>query len=379
MCSEIEHHEGNLDCRRMSDKFLRSGANVLFDGQWGSTGKGKLASYLAEKGDPDMATVDFQPNAGHTTVIGGKEYVLHCIPGSFVNRDTRLVILPAASIRIDQFLQELEMLQDFSVADRIKIHPHTGIVTNNHRRAENEEAQMVSISSTRQGTGAALADKIRRQAPLAKDFPELAPYVQDCTEDVQRTARCGKLLIETAQGFDLSLNYGHRYPYVTSREINTAQALANAGVPPQDVAKVWASLRTYPIRVGNATAEIGGILIEGNSGPHYPDQREVDWSELSAVMGREVEEKTTVTKRVRRIFTWSDLQFKRMMAACAPTDLFINFINYIDPAMENRTAYEDITDLANDFVDQVKQQCGAYRTKVTLLGTGPSQEHMVHL
>ena len=63
------------------------------------------------------------------------------------------------------------------------------------------------------------------------------------------------------------------------------------------------SLRTFPIRVGNIVDADGKEL--GNSGPFHPDSVETTFAALGVP-----EELTTVTKRVRRIASFSQQQYK---------------------------------------------------------------------
>ena len=51
---------------------------VLVGAQWGDEGKGKVIDFLTEESD---VVVRFQggSNAGHTVVVGDKQYVLHLV------------------------------------------------------------------------------------------------------------------------------------------------------------------------------------------------------------------------------------------------------------------------------------------------------------
>ena len=71
--------------------------------------------------------------------------------------------------------------------------------------------------------------------------------------------------------------------------------------------------RTLPIRVG------------GTSGDCYADQEELTWEELDLPP-----ERTTVTNRVRRIFTYSKMQIEEACWWCRPDLVFLNFANYVD-------------------------------------------------
>lgn len=369
---------------------LSPGVNVLIDGQFGSTGKGKLSAYLADRSDVVWNTADFQPNAGHTVVYGGKSYVTKTIPSGFVNRDARLYLTPASTINIQTLLKEIELLEQFGVADRLWIHPHAAVVT--QEDIDDEKQGMQGIASTMTGGGSALRRKIARKARVAKDFEELRRWISDKTQDICHVARAGGIVLaETAQGFDLSLNHGMQYPYVTSRDVTTASVLSNLGVPPRLMSRCWASMRTYPIRVGHLFGANGEKL--GDSGPCYLDQRELDWKTVTALSGSKAAllEMTTVTKRVRRIFTWSDQQYAKFLNVCQPTDVFLNFANYLD---------DDISGFAGRNLSQAEIQGrwpnvrrfltrmhevavdtvgGGYAPAISLLGTGARNEEMIEL
>ena len=88
---------------------------------------------------------------------------------------------------------------------------------------------------------------------------------------------------------------------------------------------VIGTCRTLPIRVA------------GTSGDCYPDQEELTWEEL----GFEPE-LTTVTRKIRRIFTYSKLQVEEAMWHCNPDYVFVNFANYVSSDyMANIVAHID--------------------------------------
>lgn len=366
---------------------MSPGINVLFDGQWGSTGKGKLSAFLAYYSDCVWNTADFQPNAGHTVVIDGGEYVTKSIPSGYVNLDAKLFLTAGATINPDVFMREVEMLDPvFGIRNRLWIHPHAGVVFPEDIAEEQE--MMGSIASTMTGGGAALRRKVARKALLAKDVPALQPYVKDCTFEILQAARAGaRVLSETAQGFDLSLNHGWQYPYTTSRDVTPASTLNNLGAPPQLLARSWASMRTMPIRVGHFYDPETGEKI-GDSGPFYPDQQELSWDEVHGIAGtdKDLTELTTVTKRVRRIFTWSRQQYSRMLQICQPTDIFMNFANYLDDSITGATG--QISDFpgasfpkVDAFCDEINQQAvnvlGNAAPSISLIGTGADNEEML--
>src|SRR5262245_64787370 len=92
--------------------------------------------------------------------------------------------------------------------------------------------------------------------------------------------------------------------------------MADAGMPPSFHRKTIMVVRTFPIRVGNT---------ENTSGPVYNDQDEMTW----AAIGVEPE-MTTVTGRIRRVFTWSAEQFKNSLEVLNPDAIVLTFCDYLD-------------------------------------------------
>ena len=102
-----------------------------------------------------------------------------------------------------------------------------------------------------------------------------------------------------------------------------------------------ATLRTFPIRVGNIMSADGSLQI-GYSGPVHPDQVETSWEVLGLP-----EERTTVTKRVRRVFTFSPEQYYRMLAHCLPDYVFLNFCNYLRSKTKIEALVDDMMRMEN--------------------------------
>jgi adenylosuccinate synthase len=148
------------------------------------------------------------------------------------------------------------------------------------------------------------------------------PFLVD-TLSLNREMSFGKtVVVEVPQGFSLSLNASGFYPYTTSRDCTLQQGLSDAGIHPRYFHRSMAVIRTYPIRVGNITDGNGVI---GYSGDVYLDQQETSWSALG-----QPEERTTVTKRVRRVFDFSAVQYWEMLEYSEPDYVFLNFLNYMN-------------------------------------------------
>lgn len=306
--------------RAFAENVDRPGAFVLVDGQYGSTGKGLAAAVLAEAVGFmfDAVTSNAGPNSGHTSYYKGEKIVLQQLPTFGVVCEKIGMGLPmymnaGAIIDWPKLKDELDL---YARNASVRVHPHAACVTDEARAMETE--LVGRIGSTGKGTGAALARKVLRlPESVAQDLlPEkiLGRMTYSPT---------GLYFIEVSQGYSLSLNASGFYPFTTSRDCTVAQAMSDAGFHPQSYIGGMMVVRTFPIRVA------------GNSGPCYPDQRETSWEELG-----QTPEITTVTKKVRRVFTWSDQQYIEALHANRPTMLFFNFMNYL-PENQRQEFLED--------------------------------------
>ena len=342
-------------------------ANVIIGGQWGSEGKGKLAGYLYYKYPfIDVAVCDFTPNAGHTYIDGfGGEHINKCLPtGSVFDTVKYAIIGPHAVIDVGRLSVEIINAKLINPKLNILIHPLACVLDKSDILAEN--IGLRKIASTMQGSAVAQINKIMRDPEgchLAKDSDELKNIgvtILDTHVFVQELIKRGStVLLETAQGFDLGLNHGHEWPYVTGRDCLVGRAMDNAGISPKLIGSIIVALRTYPIRVGN--------IDGGNSGPCYSDQREMSWSEISEKLGRKIIEYTTVTKRVRRVFSWSDDQAIRMCNTLMPDYAFLNFVNYFNDEEYSKC------------LNEIGVVLGKNGCKLKLLGNGAALQNMIEI
>lgn len=312
-------------------------ASFLYDGQFGSTGKGLAGAWVGEHNLIDWAVTNASANAGHTSIINGETHVLFHLPSSFLTARehnwTRIFINKGAIVDVELLIEEIERLG--IRPDQIFVDPNAAVITTEDTEGEKSRwSSQTKIASTQKGCGAALARKVERQGPnlgqYVRDLNRPMPFILR-TIDLNDEMRMGKsVMCEIPQGFSLSLSASGFYPYTTSRDCTLQQGMSDAGIHPSFFHKSLAVLRTMPIRVGNIQSEDGRQI--GFSGPGYRDQHEQTWSEL----GLEPEI-TTVTKRVRRIFSFSQEQYRQMAAYSRPDFTFLNFCNYL-----NRSQVENI-------------------------------------
>jgi adenylosuccinate synthase len=304
---------------------------LILDCQYGSTGKGLFAGYLAQRHQPDVLAMAPSPNAGHTLVDGSLVLIHKMLPLGVQSSALRTILLgPGSIIDISRLIAEIQILrQGGIISSRVDIvlHENAVYVTDEHRSAEADGG--TAPGSTRQGTGAAQAARVRRvpdQDNTIGALQRLQPShplfdwveVADTPMFQRIYGAATRVQVEGCQGYSLSVYHG-RYPYVTCRDVSTAQLLADCAVPMPSMRSmhVHGTFRTYPIRVANRP-EAGEW-----SGPTYPDSKEISFSDLGVP-----QELTTVTKLPRRVFTFSAQQ---ALEACVQNRIdsaFLNFAQY---------------------------------------------------
>jgi adenylosuccinate synthase len=337
--------------------------DLIIDLQYGSTGKGLIAGYLAKRENYDTAVCSFATNAGHTYIDKGSgiHLMTQQLPTSIVSATVKTILLgPGALIHWDTLWAELDRYSHLMCGKRLLIHPHAAIVENYH--AESEIRDMLRIGSTAKGVGAAAIERIKRDRYNSNvalfRHPEWAhDFVVTTDEYCDALIAAENIIVEGAQGFGLSMYHG-AYPYTTSRDVTPWQILADCGLPFKlaSTVQIIGTLRTYPIRVNNR---------DGSSGPCYPDQREIQWKDIGVEP-----ELTTVTKLPRRIFTFSKQQLDDALWHCGGywnTRLFLNFANYA-----KGTELSDLIDAI-----QTPTLRNGNPSKVTWIGCGPDDVDVV--
>jgi adenylosuccinate synthase len=385
--------------------------NVVIDGLWGSSGKGKLSTWLADRFSTTRVSSSNFPNAGHTAAFSdGTKFVAKAIPTSAVLKKTHglgmeCFLSPGSGFSWTQLVKEWRE----SGKPVIRVHDRASIVTDEHAKREREGSDStVHIASTMQGSAAAIVDKVLRRPDcklarntfeeqvglfdneLASEFrdsvsvvaaEEFRSIVQHLILDQGQT-----WLHEGSQGFSLSIDHGSHYPYCTSRNCTVQSALDQMAVPAHALGDVYVNLRTYPIRVGNVVDENGNQ--KGYSGDFYPDCKELTWEQVAAESGMPPEEarklaereRTTVTKRIRRVCNFSFVGLRDAVRTNGATKLCVNFIQYVsweDAGKKGgREAFNSLSKKSRDFIARVEE---AANCPVVLVGTGALHDEMINL
>jgi adenylosuccinate synthase len=298
------------------------GIHAIVDGQFGSTGKGTFAYWLAKQIAANNVYCEGTiysggPNSGHTFYHEGEKHVNKQLPTIPVALSLITNRIQAAYLSAGAVINPAEL---FSEAHRyykvqIFVHPNAAVILPGDQAAESV-GSVAEVAGTRSGTGVAIAGKVLREPNrIWRNFDKagMPPNVVTLNHRIKPEDRA--YFMEVAQGFSLGINQPF-YPKVTSRECTVAQGMADAGLSPYHLKRVYMCIRTFPIRVAN---------VDGySSGDWYPDQRETSWEEL----GQEPEI-TTVTKRIRRVATFSQNQMDDALYANHPDFVFVNFLNYL--------------------------------------------------
>lgn len=343
----------------------RGKLTVLVGGQYGSEGKGAIARYIAN--DYQVHVRVGSPNAGHTIYWNGAKHVMQSIPCGWINPDAFIIIGRGALLNMSQFMKELVHIMKYypDFLKRLIIDPEAGILDEKFHQMEGGiyGEMHKRIGSTGEGVGPARVARINRDPEQFRQFKDIAeeyglteclhentPHFIACLQDSGKN-----ILIEGTQGSGLSLLHSH-YPYCTSIDTNAAGIISEVGIAPSRVTDVLLVVRTYPIRVA------------GNSGPM---KGEITWEELNKRMGVEIQpEKTTVTKKIRRIAEWDNELFLNSVCLNAPTEIALTFADYIDPSLANSTDVEKVK-ASEPLKAFIESKPVAFQEKLKYISTGP--------
>lgn len=341
---------------------------VVVGGQYGSEGKGKVSAFITRQENIDICVRCGGPNSGHSFVnVNGETVVLRQLPTGFVNPRTRLLI-PAGAL-IDPLVLEKEIESFGFTPERVGIDRKCFVIEEKDREREKALGLRQRLSSTLCGVGAAQSRRVLRgeDAKLAKDVtlecPWMSKYLTDVSDEVNTALdREKKVLIEGTQGFGLSFYHSDHYPKTTSRDTTAAGFLSEVGVSPRLVTEIIVVFRTFPIRVAGDQAG--------------PLKSEITWEQLQRESGypHPVEERTSVTNKVRRVARFDWELVGRCVQVNRPTRLAVNGLDYIEASNRHARSWDDVTLKAKMFVDRLQRE---NRVPCSFLGVGPSLSEII--
>ncbi len=344
---------------------------VIIGAQWGDEGKGKVVDLLTPLAD---VVVRFHGgnNAGHTVVVKGEKYALHLIPSGVLHPSTLCLIGNGVVMDAAVFCGEMDGLAAKGVnlgPDRLKISNKTHVIMPYHKvldQAREKSRAGEKIGTTGRGIGPCYEDKVARIGVRAADFTRpdllrakieralieknallthygekplsvdavleeilpyakrLAPHLADVSAEIGAAWKKGKtVMFEGAQGVHLDIDHG-TYPFVTSSNAVTGNAMAGSGVTFAEPARVIGIAKAYTTRVGG--------------GP-FPTELLDATGDTIRTQGAEF---GTTTGRPRRC-GWHDSVILRESARlCGLTDVALTKLDVLSGLKELRicTAYE---------------------------------------
>ncbi len=260
-----------------------SKADVIVGLQWGDEGKGRIVDLYAAEYDV-VARFGGGDNAGHSIVVGEREFALRIVPSGVMYPHVELFVGGGTVVNLRTLVQELDALTGLGIdVSRVKISDRAHVVFPHHvaRDAANERARTTAIGTTGRGIGPAYVDRVARTGTRFADLLQpgwadrirqspgdassfapdaiaetvdamrrLAPHVVDGVSYVHEQLLSGKrMLLEGAQGSLLDVGYG-TYPYVTSSHTIAGGACTGLGIGPGSIGRVIGVLKAYSTRVG---------------------------------------------------------------------------------------------------------------------------------
>jgi len=255
---------------------------IVVGAQWGDEGKGKIIDILARDAD---IIVRYQGgnNAGHTVVVGEKEFILHLIPSGVLHEGKLCIIGNGVVVDPEALLKEIEMLREkgIKVDGNLLISEAAHVIFPYHKVIDKRRG--AKIGTTGRGIGPCYVDKMARcgirmvdlvnegllrrklqanlEGPEEFDFEKIYREYLDYGRKMEKyfanvslvlnKAISGKkeILFEGAQGTLLDIDHG-TYPYVTSSSASAGGALTGTGVGPTKIDKVIGVVKAYTTRVG---------------------------------------------------------------------------------------------------------------------------------
>ncbi|KAL5008005.1 hypothetical protein ScPMuIL_013586 [Solemya velum] len=277
-CLELNGNAPAKRSKMMSDRPV----SVVLGTQWGDEGKGKIVDMLSSSADI-VCRCQGGNNAGHTVVIGNKEYDFHLLPSGIVNPHCVAVLGNGVVIHLENLFDEIEKNEKKGLPEwknRLFISDRAHLVFDVHQKVDGLQEKgrgKNEIGTTKKGIGPAYSSKATRNGlrvgDLMGDFnifsdkfcnlmsyfrkryrdieideekelskfkvlrERLRPFVKDTIPYLHNAIKAGKkILIEGAQSNILDIDFG-LYPFVTSSNCSIGGVCTGLGIPPHTVGR----------------------------------------------------------------------------------------------------------------------------------------------
>ncbi|XP_022187783.2 adenylosuccinate synthetase [Nilaparvata lugens] len=345
---------------------VKNKVTVVLGAQWGDEGKGKVVDMLAANADI-VCRCQGGNNAGHTVVVGGKEYDFHLLPSGIINPSCKSLIGNGVVIHLPGLFEELAKNVKNGLTgweERLLISDRAHLVFDFHQQVDGLqelEKGKKSLGTTKKGIGPAYSSKATRNgiriADLLGDFATFSEKFEGLVTMYQRmfpalevdvkqelekykvfAERVRPLVIETVSFLHNALNSGNSvlveganaamldidfgtYPYVTSSNCSIGGVCTGLGLPPSMIGDVVGVVKAYTTRVGD--------------GP-FPTELSDETGDKLQAIGQEI---GVTTKRKRRC-GWLDIPLLKYTAMVnGYTRLCITKLDILDSFKEIKVCF----------------------------------------
>ena len=336
---------------------LLARTDIVIGLQYGDEGKGSMVDYLSQNADIVVRSQGGN-NAGHTIVIGNKEYKLHLIPSGIISGKADCYITAGTVVDLEVLLQEIELLENagISVKEKLFISSRAHVIIEHHKIMDGireTKKGALFIGTTKRGIGPCYQAKAARVGLLVGDlkdeetikdylhamykrgffpsditFPSCSKtaeklhnlwfkikdlIVDDLEIQLNHQIDAGKkVILEGAQGSLLDGTLGS-YPYVTSSSTIASGVCAGAGIGPKKIDKVVGVVKAFTTRVGE-----GPFPTEDNTLFNVYEAREV----------------AATTGRIRRTGHFDAVLVKQSITLSGVTDIVLTKLDVLDSLKE---------------------------------------------
>lgn len=226
-------------------------ATIIVDAFWGDSGKGKVTAHLARRTDAGLAVrAGVGTNAGASFTLPDGRIAKHRqIPTAWINPRTTLAVGPGVLVRPEILADEVDR---YGVADRIVVDPRCGLITDADLGAEAEDCFLREIVGTSgSGVGPARSRYVNRKGARVGDLDQISARVADVALLANTRSAAGEtVLVEGAQGTQLSLSLSFEHPCTTVKNCTSAAAIDDVGLSWRQVSDVVLVVKALPTRVG---------------------------------------------------------------------------------------------------------------------------------
>jgi len=329
---------------------------VVVDAFWGDGGKGLISAWY---GLLNNSLAVFRGCGGsgaeHGVFFEGKYIKTNQLPLGFLMTNSLIGIGPGTAIDPEKLSEEIKRFK--LKPDQVKIDPRCPLITPLDIEEEVQSANMRGIGSTMSGTGACMAKRVLRTAPLAGESYDLKPFIENIPELANKLSSEGNIVLESSQGFGLS-NYFGFGRYVTSVDVTTGSLIAGVGVDWRKIKEVILVVKALPTREG--TGPMGNV--EEFTVEEMVERGIVEYSSIHDPKTG----KPNIRRKAKSI-DWDIL--KRACLINGATQIALTFADHYDKNVTDITKWSDLTPKVFDLIEKIENITGV---PVTVVNTGKS-------